>query len=175
MYDEVARELDINTADRMAAYLRLAGDDKMPGEDKFALATSGWLAGSNEAITNLPVALSMFEVRNLVRKYLSDPVKINRDEAFRAIKSQEAGTPRMVAQIVAHMKPPLAPQKSAENATGFHELAIAGLDQEPPVTYYVQTPPEYDPYRLYPTVVTLAGAGTTPRDQIDWWAGSAER
>jgi len=35
----------------------------------------------------------------------------------------------------------------------------------------VQLPPEYDPYVKYPTVVTLAGEGTTPQQQIDWWAG----
>jgi pimeloyl-ACP methyl ester carboxylesterase len=36
----------------------------------------------------------------------------------------------------------------------------------------VQTPPEYDPYRRYPVVVTLNGAATTPQQQIDWWAGA---
>ena len=35
-------------------------------------------------------------------------------------------------------------------------------------------PPEYDPYRLYPTVITLnTDAATTPLQQIDWWAGAA--
>jgi predicted esterase len=174
VYEEIVDEISLNTADRMAAYLRLANDQKLTGEDKLALAASGWIVGSNEAITNLPVSLSMFEVRNLVRKYLSDPVKINREEALRQIKSQEAGTPRMVAQIVANMKPPLSDKTSAaENATGFYELSVPGFDKEPSVTYYVQTPPEYDPYRAYPTIVTLAGGGTTPVQQIEWWAGAA--
>ena len=35
-------------------------------------------------------------------------------------------------------------------------------------------PPEYDPYRRYPTVVTLNGAGTTPLQQLDWWAGAQD-
>ena len=34
------------------------------------------------------------------------------------------------------------------------------------------SPPEYDPYKKYPCIVTLNGAGTTPVQQIDWWAGS---
>jgi len=34
------------------------------------------------------------------------------------------------------------------------------------------TPPEYNPYRRYPMVVTLNGGGTTAEQQIDWWAGS---
>jgi predicted esterase len=48
---------------------------------------------------------------------------------------------------------------------------VAGLSEQPEITYYVQLPPEYDPYRRYPCVVTLNGAGTTPQQQIDWWAG----
>ena len=43
--------------------------------------------------------------------------------------------------------------------------------QAHPVTYHVQLPPEYDSYRRYPTVVTLHGTGSTPQQQIDWWAG----
>ena len=39
------------------------------------------------------------------------------------------------------------------------------------MTYYVQLPPEYDPYRLYPAIVTLNGEATTAGQQIDWWAG----
>ena len=40
------------------------------------------------------------------------------------------------------------------------------------VNYFVQLPPEYDPCRSYPALVTLHSAGTTPELQIDWWAGS---
>ena len=39
---------------------------------------------------------------------------------------------------------------------------VPGIDKEPNVPYFVQLPPEYDPYRRYPTIVTLNGAGTTP-------------
>ena len=50
VYDEIVAEISLNTADRMAAYLRLAKDEKLSGEDKFSLAASGWIVGSNEAI-----------------------------------------------------------------------------------------------------------------------------
>ena len=40
---------------------------------------------------------------------------------------------------------------------GYYQLQAPSLAKEPPVTYFVQLPPEYDPYRLYPTVVTLCG------------------
>jgi pimeloyl-ACP methyl ester carboxylesterase len=40
-----------------------------------------------------------------------------------------------------------------------------------PFTYYVQLPPEYDPYRTYPCIVTLGPSGARAAEQIDWWAG----
>jgi predicted esterase len=35
----------------------------------------------------------------------------------------------------------------------------------------VQLPPEYDPYRRYPTIVTLHAAGMTAEQNVGWWAG----
>jgi pimeloyl-ACP methyl ester carboxylesterase/tetratricopeptide (TPR) repeat protein len=55
---------------------------------------------------------------------------------------------------------------------GLLELTCKGPAEHPLIKYYVQLPPEYDPYRRYPVIVTLNGAGTTPQQQIDWWAGS---
>jgi predicted esterase len=53
------------------------------------------------------------------------------------------------------------------------ELTVGSTLQEAPqFRYWVQLPPEYDPYRRYPCIVTLSGSATTPLEQIDWWAGS---
>ena len=68
------------------------------------------------------------------------------------------------------MTPPVAAPKPVAGKPGYYQLEVTGLAKEPPVTYFVQLPPEYDPYRLYPTIVTLAGV-STPERQIDWWAG----
>ncbi len=70
------------------------------------------------------------------------------------------------------MKPPVETEAKADAPPGFYELTVAGLTGEPEITYLVQLPPEYDPYRRYPCVVTLNGAGTTPQQQVDWWAGT---
>src|SRR5262249_8006955 len=56
---------------------------------------------------------------------------------------------------------------------GLFELTVTThLSEEPQVKYWVHLPPEYDPYRRYPCIVTLNGLATTPLQQIDWWAGS---
>ena len=55
----MAAELGFNTIDRMAAFLQNADDAQMPVQEKLALAVSGWLLGSDSAIDQLPVALSI--------------------------------------------------------------------------------------------------------------------
>ena len=73
-----------------------------------------------------------------------------------------------------------APPDSSSTATespadtaiaGRYVLTTAGLPGDADIQYLVQLPPEYDPYRRYPTIVTLHAAGTTPEMQMDWWAG----
>ncbi|HUE69524.1 MAG TPA: alpha/beta hydrolase-fold protein [Pirellulaceae bacterium] len=66
---------------------------------------------------------------------------------------------------------PAEPAKPA-GIPGFLALSCKGPAEHPLIKYYVQLPPEYSPYRRYGVIVTLNGAGTTPQQQIDWWAGS---
>lgn len=58
---------------------------------------------------------------------------------------------------------------------GLYLLEAKGPSEHPNIKYLVQLPPEYNPYRRYPVIVTLNGAGTTPPMQIDWWAGGFEK
>jgi len=211
--DEIHAELNGNTLARLAAFRLLHDDQTQPPQNKLALAISGWLLGGNSATERLPVALSAWEVRALVREYLNAPDTMSRARALERFYAQEAGTPRLVAQLLAHMKPPIetwpphvelpregepapdaksseappaddvsrddaAPADSSESTRpptparpGFYELEVPGLGSSPPVRYLVQLPPEYDPYRRYPAIVTLHGASTTPAQQISWWAG----
>jgi predicted esterase len=76
-----------------------------------------------------------------------------------------------VAQLIAQMTPPLVTQAGDEGVPGLYRLSVPGMEAEPECIYYLQLPPEYDPHRRYPCVITLNGTGTTPLQQIDWWAG----
>src|SRR5262245_665681 len=104
---EIKRELNVNTLDRMADYLRLADDAKMPAEQKLSLAISGWLLGSGAAIDNLAVSLSLVKVRDLVRQYMVTTRQPERDNILSLLTSQEAATNNYIAAILAHMKPPV--------------------------------------------------------------------
>lgn len=170
--DEMAAEINLNTLDRMAAFLQNADDAQTPDAEKLALAISGWLLGANAATTDLSTAISAYKVRRLVREYFDAPSLAERSRTFGYFQQEPAGNPEMVSEILAHMKPLGETPEALPGKPGYFQLETPGLVKESPVTYYVQLPPDYDPYRLYPTIVTLNGAGTTPEQQIDWWAGA---
>ncbi|WP_425614324.1 peptidase [Anatilimnocola sp. NA78] len=66
---------------------------------------------------------------------------------------------------------PMGPQPIVDGIAGLMKIQTPGISEDPIINYYVQLPPEYDPYRRYPVVISLNGAGTTPLQQVDWWAG----
>lgn len=209
---EIAARLSYNTLDRMAPFHQMLADQAMPAEEKLALALSGWLRGASATTTKLPLAVSMYEVRQLIVAYVQAEDRLTQRQLFDQIRSLEAGTPQIVAALVARMEPPLPiPPESAVDASGgqavpaggrqedravasegaspaqvagqpagpaasvkregFFRLQVVPLPNSPPVEYLVQLPPEYDPLRRYPTIVTLHGAGSTPEMQMDFWAG----
>ena len=59
---------------------------------------SGWLIGGNDALRELPVALSLYDTRNLIAAYLAEPGKRERSEILRRLTEQEAATPAMAAR-----------------------------------------------------------------------------
>ena len=70
------------------------------------------------------------------------------------------------------MKPPYElPAPLSEEMPGYFDIEVPVLPKEAPVHYFIQLPRDYNPYRRYPMVVTLHGAGTTAEQQVDWWAG----
>lgn len=168
---EIEAELSLNTLDRMAAFRRLEKDASLSAERKLALGISGWLLGADHAETNIKIALSLVEMRNLARTYFSEAGAPQRDAIYLQIIQQESASPELVAQLVARMKPPL--ETPPPNSTDYYEIEVPGPPGGANYTYYLLLPPEYDPHRPYPTIISLNGAGTTPLQQIDWWAGAA--
>ncbi len=94
---------------------------------------------------------------------------------MKTLRSMEGVSCEMVAQLLGQMTADRWPRTAGDKARLLRAVGAAHRpDEPPPVNYYVQLPPEYDPYRRYPLVVTLNGAGTTPLQQLDWWAGAAD-
>lgn len=170
--EEITTELNPSTVDRLSGYLQFADDDDLSPPEKLALATSGWIVGSSGATNNLTVALSLVRLRDLVQQYLVESIKVNREHILEELKGLEGAVPRTVAQVIANMKPAYPLPSPVEGYHGLYELKFPGPPSDPEFSYLIQLPPEYDPYRRYPTVITLHGGGSTPSMQLDWWCGT---
>ena len=172
---EISSELNHNTLVHLSAFRQLGVGGGLTDAEKVALALSGWLLGTNHATDNLPVALSLWEVRELVRSYLREPQMLRRNEILAALETKEGASVEEVARLLARMNPPLDPPAPADpRIAGYYELSVPGLAEYPDVNYFVQLPPEYDPNRRYPTILTLSGTSSTPEMQLDFWAGGIQ-
>ncbi len=169
--EEIFRELTVHTLDRMAAYQQFSADPQTGLDQKIALAISGWVLGPKSATDNLSTALSLYQVREVIREYMNAELKLDRELLLRKIATLEGSTAPQVALLLAHMKPP---KRTDPSENGDFAISIPGGEGRPPLNYLVQLPPEYDPYRRYPAVVTLHGGNTQPKMQLDWWAGSPD-
>lgn len=170
---EIKAELNFNTLTRLADYLRLADEENLSPEQRLSLALSGWLLGGGGGTDNLAVALSTADVRELVRKYLRSRNPADRKTILDQLVSMEGASPANVARILAHMKPPIETPPNTEEGVppGFYTLSVPGISEQADFTYHVQLPPEYDPLRRYPCIITLGGTGLTAREQLRWWTG----
>jgi predicted esterase len=169
--DEIDAELNFNTLDRMAAFLQNAADPQTPDAEKLALAVSGWLLGADGATVKLPTAISAYKVRDYILEYLGQRQASQRERTATYIRQESGGELAVVAGLLAHMKPPAAPAAGAGAMPGYYEVQVPMPAKEPPATYCVQLPPEYDPWRRYPAIVALHAEGESAPRQIDWWAG----
>ena len=80
-------------------------------------------------------------------------------------------------EILSHSKPFYdLPEPVAEDKPGYFKLEAPGLTgKEAKITYWVQLPPEYDPYKHYPAIVTLNGEGRHRRKTNHLVGGRLER
>ncbi len=172
---EITTEADEDAIARLASFERLVDDAALKPEQKVALAISGWLVGANQATDNFQTAVSLAHVRDMILAYLREPLAQNRNKMAADLHDMEGASFERIAQMLKLMKPPLDATKQSESGPGMYELNVAGLPGEADVRYLVQLPPEYDPLRHYPTIVTLADAGVTPEQMIDFWAGPSNK
>ena len=172
IFEEIKLELNLNTLDRMADFLRLADDEDLDSDAKLALAISGWLMGPGAGTENLAVAASLRDVRVEVREYLNSKSDLDRQAILDRLRTMEGSAPVNVARLIGHMKPVKEEAVAQLAVPGLMQFSVPGIKEDDQFKYYVQLPPGYDPYRRYRCIVSLSGAGTSALQQIDWWAGA---
>ena len=167
--DEITARLSFGTVDRFATFQRMTDGSEIPANRAMALAINGWLGGAAFADDNLKLALSAVRVRDRLKTFLTTDDEAKRRELFDALSQEEAFDAATVSTIARMMPPPHAAGEPISE--GLYAFEVAPLEDQEPVRCLVQLPPEYDPLRPYPVVVSLHAAWTTPEQQIDWWAG----
>ncbi|MGI6401525.1 MAG: hypothetical protein ACOX0A_05365 [Thermoguttaceae bacterium] len=168
---EIERELNDNTLERFAAFEQAEIDQSRTEEERLAIGLSSWLVGNVGADSRLEVAVSLWRVRQLSRRYLLEKRPPQRQQLWDQIRSEEASSPREMSLILATMKPPKSPPRSERETPSQYEITVPSFQDGKLFTYMVQLPPEYDPNRKYPTIVSLHGERSGPAQQLNWWCG----
>jgi hypothetical protein len=168
--------------DRFAAWKKANAEPGQTTAARFALAMSGYVAGSDAAVTELETAAALWKARDLVRDYLRSNDSSTRSNLLEALQgvplpedpARKDPTRKLDAltRLALRMPPPL---HADVLKPGEPKLVRVGDDDNPaPTEYMVQLPPEYHPLRSYPAVVALH-AGGGPKSALAWWAAEASR
>ena len=126
--------------------------------------------GSSNITENFAESESLFIIRDLVNEYLSTATSARRAMILKELEKYELNQPVYLSAIILNMVPPQAPQlgelyKPGEaKYTGEHPLEFEVTVKGPkakggkPIQfkYLVHLPPQYDPYRKYPCLMTCA-------------------
>lgn len=171
---ELEQQLSPNNLARFADYINLLDDASLEPAQKLSLALSGWLMGSGGDSATLTRVASLWEARELVTKYLRLRTRQElpqRDELLKRILELEGTSPQSMAKLIANLRPPASLPEAQGDTPGLFRLQAGNSSGLGPHHYYVQLPPEYDPYRRYPVIVTLHRTGSSPLQQLQWWCG----
>ena len=175
LVQEIIANLTHNNLKRLVPFIQLADDASLSADEKVALATSGWVLGADGAKQKISVAISLLQVRDMVRKYLREPLAHERLTLLESIRSVEGADVPSLARLIAHMTPPWEIPEKGVREYGAYELTAPGQSENGDFRYLVQLPPEYDASRRYPTIVALNGAYNSPRQELEFWTGSPPR
>ena len=183
---EIVAGLSPQTITRMSDYVRLGDSDTIPIDNRVALGIAGWVLGAGSGEQNLNIAISLYAVRDLVAEYLRSTDTNRRNAILGELETLEGAQPEYVDRILPRLAPTLPwPEDSMVSVAELQPTATEPGQVESNVErihgyyrvdtertrYLVQLPPEYNPLRSYPCIVSLHPAGMDPVSQINWWCG----
>jgi predicted esterase len=173
---ELSEKLNYSNLERLDAFLKLADDPLLKPEEKLALAFSGWVVGSPNAVTDFDQALKFCQARYLVLDYLrtAPDADAERKAIFAKIEALEGVGPERIAQMLPLLPPP---RESVAAAPGKPvRIEVAAGKNGPAMAYWLSLPYEYHPAHAYPLIVALHGERGTPQQELQgFWGGTAER
>lgn len=171
----IVEKLNNSNLGRLEAFLKLADDPQLKTDEKLALALSGWVVGSDNAITELDQSLRFFQARLLLLDYLRTPDEgaLERKALREKLTALEGlGLPR-IAQML-RLLPPVRDSAGAVPSLAAR-IEPGSQNSDPPIAYHVLLPLEYDPDHHYPMLVVLHGFNNGPEQELAFWGGTESR
>lgn len=173
---EIFEKLNYSSLGRLDAYSKLSADPKLGADEKLALALSGWIVGSENAVTGLDQALRLWQARFLVMDYLrSGPAAdAERIAILKKLETLEGVGPERIAQMIPLLEPA---RESAGAAPGkVVRVEVPGAKGDSPAAYWVALPLEYHPAHSYPAIVALhSETGKALQEVNGFWGGDESR
>lgn len=173
---DIAERLSYTSVQRLDAYFKLASDAQLKPEEKLALAISGWVVGSTNAIADLNQALQLWQARSMLLDYLrAAPESGDERKAILArLEALQGVSPERIAQILPLLPPPLDAAGATPGKASRIEVATASARSA--TGYWASLPSEYSPDKSFPLIIALHSETGSPQQEIEgFWGGTEER
>lgn len=108
----VSEQLDFESLPRLDAFLSLSEDNSLSADEKLALAYSGWVLGSANAITDFDAAVRLWNARFLILEYLRttdlfNTENLERQRLLSELENLEGIGPARVVELIPNLPLPL--------------------------------------------------------------------
>jgi pimeloyl-ACP methyl ester carboxylesterase len=170
MLDE---QLSLESLDRLGAFFNLVDDKTLQPAEKLALAYSGTVVGSAAAVTDLPLAIRLWEAQHAILEYLRTDSPQDRNDRLALLNGLDGITPDLVLKLIQNL-PPLVETPDIRPGVPT-ALQVNARSAEPGPSYGVLLPPEYDWHHKYPMIVALRPAEHSSKAELDFWGGTAAK
>ncbi|MFN0052531.1 MAG: hypothetical protein ACKV0T_10075 [Planctomycetales bacterium] len=172
---EISEGMNHTNFDRLDAFRKLADDNTLKPDEKLALALSGWVVGSSNAVPELDQALRLWQARFLVLDYLrtTPDGELERGRIRERLEALEGLSAERIAQLIPLLPPALDPAGAEPGKVV--RIQVGSPKDEPPIAYSVMLPPEYHPEHQYPLIVALHSNNMTPAQELAFWGGGEEK
>ncbi|MBS0261477.1 MAG: hypothetical protein JSS02_05925 [Planctomycetes bacterium] len=173
---EIAEKLNYTNIERIDAYFKLAGDALLKPEEKLALAFSGWVVGSQNAVTDLDQALRFGQARILLIDYLRSKSEAGpeRKNILAALESIDGVGPDRIAQML-----PLLPAQGDVSGIApgqAFKIELPTTAKGNAVAYWATLPYEYHADHAYPVIIALHSESGSPQQELQgFWGGTEEQ
>jgi acetyl esterase/lipase len=173
MRSVVDDQLSIEALDRLQAFFNLMDDTTLKPSEKLALAYSGWVVGSASAVTDLGLAIRMWQAQHAILEFLRSENPHDRKDRLTEIAALDGITPDTVLKLIRCLPPVIDPVEMRPAVPAM--LKVAGRESEDRPSYVAIVPPEYDWRHSYPMIVALHPAEHSMKAELEWWSGTSEK